>query len=279
MLANEDVPDWAIEKIAKILIENRQEIKEAIKLVSEETGNDFDPTNIYPLLNLFEKPEDNSDIPIHQGALNYYDRNNPSFIQENSDYLALLLTLVLLVGSWLLRIKAWRDRRIESEANDKADKYIEHVVGLMQLNTQNQEPNITVSELTQSLKDLFGRQKELNNKFGEASQSVEKEEISQSGFRAFSEAYKSAREAIEQAIEDQQRQIVSVYIKDLKQLLKELEPGKKPNKNNLLTRLDEIRNEAADNLLEDQNFSRQSFRTFVDTYNFVRDAIERYCNS
>ncbi len=277
LLARKDVPNWVVEKIVTILSENRQEIKEEIKVIAKErygSKKTFDPETIYPLVNRFERPKNNSNVQIHKGALSYYDRNNPSFIQENADYLALLLTLVLLTGSWLLRIKIWRDRYMKSEANEKVDRYIDEVVKQMKLNSQNQAVYSTVDELTQSLEDLFGRQEKLNQEFQKASYSLDIEEISQSGFRVFSEAYKSARETIEQAVEDCQRKIVSSYVNQLKELLNRLDRGEKPNL--LLIDLDRIRNEAADTLLQERIFSRQSFRTFVDAYNFVRDAIERY---
>ncbi len=60
----------------------------------------------------------------------------------------------------------------------------------------------------------------------------------------------------------------------LKELLKRLDTGEKPD--SLLKDLDRIRNDATETLLQEDIFSRQSFRTFVETYNFIRDAIERF---
>lgn len=285
LLARQDVEDWVIEKIAKVLNENRQEIKEEIKLIAQErrgSAQAFNPETIYPLLNLFERPN-NSDVQIHQGALTYYDRNKPSFIQQYADYVALLITFGVAIRSlilWLIfrfnRLKEREAIRLnqfkEHKANERVDRYIETVVKLMKFNPQNQESNSTVGERTQSLEDLFKSQERLNKVFRVASHSLDKEKISQSGFRAFSEAYKSAREVIEQAIEDQQRRIVSSYatrLKELLDLLDKEEPG------SLLEKLDRIRKEATDELLQERIFSRQSFRTFVETYNFVRHAIKR----
>lgn len=282
LLARKNVPDWVIEKIALILNENRKDIKEEIGKIAEEreeqkryekVDNTFDPEAIYTLINLFKRPKNNGDIQIHQGALSYFDRDNPSFIQEHADYLALLLTLILLIGSWLLRVKVWRDQFKEHESNEKVDRYIEKAVELMMLNTQSQESNLTVDKLTKSLEELFEQQDKLNQVFKEASYSLDIEEISQSGFRSFSEAYKSAREVIEQAIEDTQRKFVSSYANELKMLLKRLDEGENPDL--LIIELNRVRNEAIDKLLQEGIFSRQSFLTFVETYDFVRDAMER----
>lgn len=65
------------------------------------------------------------------------------------------------------------------------------------------------------------------------------EEISQSGFQAFSEAYKSAREVFEQAVENRQRKIVSNYANQLKELLKRIDGVE--NTNSLLKDLEKIR--------------------------------------
>lgn len=276
-------PDWVIEKITQVLNENRQEIKEVINKIAQERkqekrngnvkiDNTFDPETIFPLLNLFERPE-NSDVQIHQGALIYYDRQNPSFIQENADFLALILTLILLIGSWLLRVRVWRDQLKEREANEKVERYIEEIVDLMTFKPQDRGFKPKVHEIISVIENLFQRLEQLSKKFQKASHSLDEEEITQSGFRAFSEAYKSAREVIEQAIQDNQRKIISSYALQLKELLNRLDRGESPN--SLLQELDKIRNEATDKLLQERIFSRQSFQTFVETYNFVRDAIER----
>lgn len=282
LLARKDVPDWVIEKIALILNENRKEIKEEIRKIAKERekeknqgkpDNTFDPEAIYTLLNHIKRPKDNGDVQIHRGALSYYDRHKPSFIQENADYLALILTLILLIRSWLLGVNVWRNRLKEHEANEKVDRYIEQVVDLMIFDTQSQGSSSTIDQRTKSFAELFQQQQKLNQVFKQASHSLDIEEISQSGFRVFSEAYKSAREVLGQTIEDTQREFVSSYVNQLKELLKRLDAGE--NQDLLLRELEQIRNEATDKLLQKQIFSRQSFQTFVETYNFIRDAIQR----
>ena len=61
-----------------------------------------------------------------------------------------------------------------------------------------------------------------------------------------------AREVIEQAIQDNQRKIISSYANQLKELLNRLDRGESPDL--LLQDLDKIRNEATDKLLQERIF-------------------------
>jgi hypothetical protein len=53
-------------------------------------------------------------LPVHDGAQRYYDRERPSFLQENAEVIALLLSIGLLGISSVLRMKEQaRRRRLE----------------------------------------------------------------------------------------------------------------------------------------------------------------------
>jgi hypothetical protein len=65
-------------------------------------------------------------IPVHDGAQRYYDRDQPSYIQENAEPLALGLTLFVLLGSGLLQLTtSRRKRRIDRYNNDVLVLYSE----------------------------------------------------------------------------------------------------------------------------------------------------------
>ncbi len=49
-------------------------------------------------------------LPLHPGARRYYDREKPSILQENAEILALSVSLLLLLGSGLLRLASTRRR-------------------------------------------------------------------------------------------------------------------------------------------------------------------------
>ncbi|NEQ66310.1 MAG: TRAP transporter substrate-binding protein, partial [Symploca sp. SIO2D2] len=54
------------------------------------------------------------------GALAFYEREQPSYVQENADFLALILTVALLIASGVRQLKVW----IEQSKKDTADELI-----------------------------------------------------------------------------------------------------------------------------------------------------------
>jgi uncharacterized protein len=168
LLAHQKVDPDLLRQITQVLNENRRELKAAIP---DNLGNTA------PLIANIHRPEltGGTGIPLHPGALSYYDRNKPSFIQENADYLALILTVGLLGGSWLWELKRWLDRR----RKNIADNYIEQAIVLMNAAVPPQ------SAL-----------KELDRLFEQVAAELVREGISQESFRTFNEAYKTVREVI-----------------------------------------------------------------------------------
>ncbi|MGF1515580.1 MAG: TAXI family TRAP transporter solute-binding subunit [Elainellaceae cyanobacterium] len=277
LVVREDLPDWVTEKVTAALVEERQAIKDAVVAIAAEregTSKAFDPAPVTALVDRFIRPDADADRPIHTGARRYYERTQPSFVQQNADFLALLLTLALLTSSWSWRLVAWRNRRRAEQQSqtleamrDLASDYVENAVAIMQLDS-------LTGEVKEDLGDLFARLEQLNSVFQQASHSLDQELISPEGFRAFSEAYKSVREVIERAIEDRQRKFLSFYVAQVMALLTRLRKGENPA--NLADELEELFSTSALNLTRDNIFSRESFRTFTEAYSVVREAIERH---
>lgn len=243
LLANDTVPDAVIREVTAVINEHRQELVNQIQIES-----------VKPLVASIRDPRQvgEFDAPIHQGALNYYERNEPSFVQENADFVALLLTVALLGGSWLWEFKKWIERR----KKDFADRYIEKAVHLMK---EGDNPAM--------------KQQTLDQVFREAATNLVEEKISQESFRTFNEAYKTAREAIEREKQlslQAQREVSADYIKELIRLMQDQQRGKQ-----LVQRdLDQILEKASADLVND-TISQESFRTFVEAYKTTRDVIER----
>jgi uncharacterized protein len=168
LLAHDRVDPDILRRITQVLNENRRELQAAIPANLGNTA---------PLVANIRRPEltGGTGIPLHPGALAYYDRDKPSFIQENADYLALILTVGLLSGSWLWELKRWFDRR----RKDIADNYIEQAIVLMNA------PIAPQAAL-----------KELDQLFEQVAAELVREGISQESFRTFNEAYKTVREVI-----------------------------------------------------------------------------------
>ncbi len=96
-----------------------------------------DLVELMPLASFISPPGEGMPalIPLHEGARAYYDREKPNFFQENADYLALILTVVLGLASWLWGLK----RRLEKARKNRADKHNLELTELMRnaLNAQN----------------------------------------------------------------------------------------------------------------------------------------------
>ncbi|AFZ17043.1 TAXI family TRAP transporter solute-binding subunit [Allocoleopsis franciscana] len=128
LLANEKVDKSIIQEITAILDEHRQEIADAIP-------KEFD--EVKPLVAGISSPSTTggTGIPTHLGAIAFYERDKPSFIQENADYVGLILTIALLLGSWIWQLKSW----IEQGKKDAADLYIKSAIELMKDDDRNPE--------------------------------------------------------------------------------------------------------------------------------------------
>ncbi|WP_016948805.1 TAXI family TRAP transporter solute-binding subunit [Anabaena sp. PCC 7108] len=251
LLTSNQVDANVIRKFIQAIYENRQEIANEIPLNYAE---------VKPLISSINRPRENSgvDIFLHPGALAFYERNKPSFIQEYADYIGLLLTVFLLIVQWIHQLKLW----IEQSKKDEADEYLKSAISLMK----------------EGQYQLEERQKMLDKTFNEAAKALVAENISQESFRTFNEAYKNTREAIErdkqiaqQTIEKTQRENAAKYIKIVVKLLQ----YRQQNQNVLIQqKLDQILEQVVSDLVL-ENISQESFRTFIEAYKATRDSIER----
>ncbi|MBG1265562.1 TAXI family TRAP transporter solute-binding subunit [Nostoc sp. WHI] len=248
LLASDKVDARVIQEFTRIIYEYRREIANAIAK---------DHAEIKPLIASINRPNttDNISISLHPGAFAFYERDKPSFIQENADYVALLLTFILLIVEWFRQFKLW----IERSRKNEADEYLQSTLKLM----------------NDSQTNLDDRQKQLDDTFKKAAEALVAEKISQESFRTFNEAYKTTREAIErdrqlaqEAIEQKQREVSAKYIKAVVKLLQDSQL----NQHLIQQELDKILAQVANDLVR-ENISQESFRTFVDAYKTTRDKI------
>ena len=161
-----------------------------------------------------------------------------------------------------------KDLQANQKIKEVVNKIQEYSDGLIKQpsNEVNQvDEELRDEELRLQLEALFAQHKEVDRIFQEASVSLDSE-----GFRAFSEVYKSAREIIERGIEDKQRRFSSYYVQELVKFLNSQEDPYQVSK-----QLEQKFVEITSRLLKDEIFSRESFVTFTEAYDIVRDTIER----
>ncbi len=113
LLTHKDVSDEIIREITQILFENRND------LVNE---NILAGTIKYPAEGR------NLSLPMHPGAAAYYDREKPSFLQENTELIGLILSICTLIFSWIWSLQ----RRLLDKQKNRADKYNLEILHLIE---------------------------------------------------------------------------------------------------------------------------------------------------
>ena len=100
LTAREDLDPRLIRDLTEILFERRKELMEISPLAASITAPDMVSGTF---------------MPIHDGAQRFYDRERPSFLQENAEVIALLLSLCALGLSSLVRMaQQGRKKHLES---------------------------------------------------------------------------------------------------------------------------------------------------------------------
>ncbi len=81
-----------------------------------------DLVNITPLAGFISPPAvgGGTFIPLHPGARSFYDRNQPSFLQENAEPLALLFTVMAVMLSGMVQLRHRSKKRRIDEYNRAA---------------------------------------------------------------------------------------------------------------------------------------------------------------
>ncbi len=164
LLARADVPDAIIYKLTATLFENRRELVE-----------------LDPLAGFVSLPRRSVGtlFPVHPGAQQFIDRDQPSLIQRYAPASALVVSLTLLYLSSSLQFSAWRRRKTMAQYNR----------GLLQL-AEAARGATNHSELQQCQMELLGFVEQVVGA-GEAGQ------VSTADMALFDKAYKAAEEAIQ----------------------------------------------------------------------------------
>lgn len=163
LLGRVDANQAAIRAITGVLMEQRQEIMEDIP---ERM------TEVRLLLAQVRRPESQAGIapPLHAGALSFYDKDQPWFLQAHADYVGLILTVVLMAASWIWELKRWA----QGQQKNAADRYSNRAVALM---NSAQELN--------SLGALEDLRAKLLEVFTEAVHDLDSDKLSEDSFASF----------------------------------------------------------------------------------------------
>jgi TRAP transporter TAXI family solute receptor len=170
LVAHADVPSEVIAKITSILFEHRRELMD-----------------IVPLAGAISAPDRSgeSTLPIHAGVWAFWDRDKPSFLQENAEAIALMVSLAVIATSAYLQIANRRRKRV-------MDAYNRELIDLSK--RARAAPDFdTLDKCNAELAEFAGR----------IVQASERGRINAAEFTLFNFAYDS----VEDAIKDRQLQL------------------------------------------------------------------------
>ncbi len=175
LVTREDVDPEMIRELTSILFENR-----------------LDLTIRFALASAIQQPDISKglSIPLHDGAKQYYDRDAPSFLQENAEPIALIITIAAMLGSGLLALRS----RFNSGQKNRMDSYNYVLLDIAErARIETGRTNITAMKA-----ELFGVLEKVVR-------ALDTDEVTEEGFQSFSLLWESVRELIN----DRERELIS----------------------------------------------------------------------
>ena len=122
LVTNEDVSPDVVESITALIYDHRRELTEEIAL-----------------LGFLSDPEDvlSDTLPVHEGARRVFERDAPTFLQENVEILAFYATLLAGVVSLLFQLNGRRQKA-------RADEYNRTIVGIYNDAVDDPDPDMAL---------------------------------------------------------------------------------------------------------------------------------------
>jgi uncharacterized protein len=120
LLTRAGADEEAVREVTAVLLEQRQEIAQEIP---EQVSV------VRLLVAQIRRFDPHSDFGpgLHRGAAGYYDKDKPSFLKANADYIGLMLSVFVMVGSWIWQLKSWMTR----QQKNAGDAYTSQVMQMM----------------------------------------------------------------------------------------------------------------------------------------------------
>lgn len=116
-------------------------------------------------------------LPVHPGAARYYDREKPTFWERNARALAPLISILALLFSGVLALRA----RFQRAQKDRSDRYN---LDLMRISEQ--------ARSTSEQKELLGLRDELHQILRKVLEDLEHDRVTREEFDFFSFTWQAA---------------------------------------------------------------------------------------
>ncbi|MCB1428714.1 MAG: TAXI family TRAP transporter solute-binding subunit [Nitratireductor sp.] len=166
LVARANVDASAIAELTRIIFENR-----------------LDLTIRFALASAISEPNQASglSVPLHAGAASYYNRDEPSFLQNNAEPIALLVTLAAMFGSGLVALRS----RFNNSQKNRIDSYNYILLDIAD-RARIAGTKAEIGELRSAMFDLLER----------VVRALDTDEVTEEGFQSFSLLFETVREAI-----------------------------------------------------------------------------------
>jgi TRAP transporter TAXI family solute receptor len=173
LLARDDANPTAMRAITQVLMDRRQEIMSEIPRNMSE---------VRLLLAQVHEPSPRQGLSpaLQRGAASFYNRDKPSFLLEHADYVGLIVTLMVMAGSWVWELRRW----MQKKQKNTADLYSDRAVALM--NAAKETNSVQV------LEDIWSR---LLGVLTEAVQDLDADKLSEESFNSFRSILQVAMDA------------------------------------------------------------------------------------
>lgn len=132
LIAREDLDEEVVNQFTRVLFEQRKELLESSTLSS------------------FVQAPDRSkgtSIPLHQGATQYYDRDEPNFLQEQAEPMAFIITIFAIIFSGFMQLASRKQKSLLLVYNKELGKVIK--------TAEHMTDKIKLQEMADHLNDIF----------------------------------------------------------------------------------------------------------------------------
>ncbi|MEL6922024.1 MAG: TAXI family TRAP transporter solute-binding subunit, partial [Pseudomonadota bacterium] len=176
-----DIPTSAVDRI---LVSRENVSAEAIReLTRVFFEHRLDLTIRFSLASAISQPDETRglSVPLHDGAEAFYLRDEPSFIQENAEPLALMVTVMTLLISALFALRS----RLTAGQKNRADIYNYQILDIQKR-----------ALLEDDMEELQGLKVELADVLRTVVIALDTDDVTDEGFQSFSILWEAVRETI-----------------------------------------------------------------------------------
>ncbi|MEL7271929.1 MAG: TAXI family TRAP transporter solute-binding subunit [Pseudomonadota bacterium] len=179
-----------VPSLTRLLVAGAHVSEDAVaELVETVFSNRLDLLIRMPLSSRIADPrtEGRAALGLHPGAQRYYERNEPSFLQENAEPMALMVTLSALLFSALLGLR----RTLLARAKNRADVYNETLLDIAVRARNSQDGD-----------DLRAMREELGMTMETVVRALDEDRVTEEGFQSFTLLWNSVRDTVNERLRD-----------------------------------------------------------------------------